>query len=57
LHVPFAIVDFVASAPLMRAGGQQRPEAGIDASDAGVAVLEHRLQTAEPLTHDERLVT
>jgi aminoglycoside phosphotransferase family enzyme/predicted kinase len=57
LEVPLVIVDFVAPVDILRARVQQRHEAGVDASDAEVHVLEHQLQTAEPLTPDERGLT
>jgi aminoglycoside phosphotransferase family enzyme/predicted kinase len=54
LDVPLVIVDFAAPVEILRARVQQRHEAGVDASDADVHVLEHQLRTAEPLTSDER---
>jgi predicted kinase len=36
---------------------RERHEAGRDASEADLRVLEHQLQAAEPLTSDERAVT
>jgi uncharacterized protein len=52
--VPLVIVDFVAPVDVLRARVRRRREAGVDASDADVRVLEHQLQTGEPLTPDER---
>ena len=57
LDVPLVIVDFTAPVDILRARVRQRQEAGGDASDADVHVLEHQLQTAEPLTSDERGLT
>jgi len=50
----FAILACEAPASLLRERLAQRQASGRDASDAGLAVLEHQLQTAEPLTADER---
>ena len=55
--VPLVIVDFVAPVDVLRARVRRRREAGVDASDADVRVLEHQLQTGEPLTPDERALT
>jgi uncharacterized protein len=57
LNVPFAIVDFVASVETLRARIRERGEAGTDASDADLQVLEHQRQSAEPIAPDERAVT
>jgi predicted kinase len=57
LNVPFAIVDFVASVETLRARIRERREAGTDASDADLQVLEHQRQSAEPIAPDERAVT
>jgi predicted kinase len=51
--VPFAIVDCVASAAALRARVTARALAGNDASEADLAVLEHQLRTAEPLSREE----
>ena len=51
--VPFAIVDCVASAATLRARVAARAQAGSDASEADVAVLEYQLRTAEPLSRGE----
>jgi len=56
LNVPFAIVDFVASAETLRARIRDRREAGTDASDADLQVLERQRQSAEPIAPDERAV-
>jgi uncharacterized protein len=50
LHVPFSIVDCEAPAPVLRARLLARQG---DASEANVAVLEHQLEVAEPLSDDE----
>jgi predicted kinase len=57
LRVPFAIADFVAHADILRARVRRRLEAGGDASEADLHVLEHQRQTAEPLTASERALT
>ena len=57
LNVPFAIVDFVASVETLRARIRERHEAGTDASDADLQVLERQRQSAEPIAPDERAVT
>jgi uncharacterized protein len=57
LKVPFAIVDFVASVETLRARIRERREAGTDASDADLQVLERQRQSAEPIAPDERAVT
>jgi uncharacterized protein len=57
LNVPFAIVDFVASAETLRARIRDRRELGTDASDADLQVLERQRQSAEPIAPDERAVT
>ncbi len=51
--VPFMIVDCVASVPTLRARVAGRALAGNDASEADLAVLEHQLRTAEPLSGEE----
>ena len=57
LKVPFVIVDFVAPVEVLGARVQERHEAGRDASEADIRVLEHQLRTAEPLAADERAST
>jgi uncharacterized protein len=57
LNVPFAIVDFVATVETVRARIRERREAGTDASDADLQVLERQRQSAEPIAPDERAVT
>jgi uncharacterized protein len=54
LHVPFTIVDFVASEATLRRRVGERHAAGVDASEADTTVLGHQLRTVEPLTADER---
>ena len=51
--VPFIIVDFVAEKATLRERIAQRLHDPDEASDADLAVLEHQLQTQEPLTPDE----
>ena len=55
LGVPFAIVSFDAPEGELRARVAARETSGHDASDAGTAVLQHQLATAQPLQPDERL--
>ncbi len=51
--VPFAIADCVASSAALRGRVTARALAGNDASEADLAVLEHQLRTAEPLSREE----
>ena len=53
LEVPFAIADFQADEPVLRARVAARGRQGRDASEAGLDVLEHQLGTREPLREDE----
>jgi len=57
LDVPFVIVDFVAPVDTLRTRVRERQEAGLDASEADLRVLEHQLQVAEPIAPDERALT
>jgi aminoglycoside phosphotransferase family enzyme/predicted kinase len=57
LHVPFVMVDFVAPVDMLRRRVEERREAALDASDADLRVLDHQLETAEPLASDERGLT
>lgn len=54
LGLPFAIVAFAAPEAALRARIAARAAHGTDASEANLAVLDHQLQTQEPLTPDER---
>jgi len=54
LGVPFAILSFTAPEAVLRARVAARARSGHDASDAGPAVLEHQLATADALQPDER---
>ncbi len=54
LCVPFLILAFEASETTLRERVVVREQAGRDASEAGLAVLEHQLASAEPLTAEER---
>ena len=54
LGVPFVILDFQASAEILKQRVSQRKEQGRDASEAGPAVLERQLETSEPLSEAER---
>ncbi|CAK0755222.1 conserved hypothetical protein [Gammaproteobacteria bacterium] len=49
----FALLDLRATPATLHARIVERQRVGLDASEAGVAVLEHQLATAEPLTNDE----
>jgi Uncharacterized protein conserved in bacteria len=53
LHVPFAILDFQAREETLRTRIRRRAEAGKDASEADLAVLEKQLAGTEALTEDE----
>ena len=50
-------MDFAAPVALLRERLLERERKDADASDATVTVLEHQLQTQEPLTADERALT
>ncbi len=54
LRAPFLILAFTASETTLRERVALRERAGADASEAGLAVLEHQLASAEPLGNDER---
>jgi hypothetical protein len=53
LGVPFAILAFEAPVETLRARVRQRAEAGSDASEADVAVLETQLSAREPFEEEE----
>ncbi len=53
LGVPFAILAFDAPVATLRARVRQRAEAGADASEADVAVLETQLSAREPFEAEE----
>lgn len=53
LRVPFVILDFVANENVMRARILEREKRRRDASEAGIAVLEHQLTTQERLEPEE----
>jgi hypothetical protein len=53
-RVRFVILDFDADRAVLRQRVARRAARGDDASDAGLAVLEAQLATAEPLGADER---
>jgi aminoglycoside phosphotransferase family enzyme/predicted kinase len=53
LGVPCAIADCQAPEALLRERVALRERAGRDASEAGLAVLEHQLASSEPLTGEE----
>lgn len=54
LGIPFVILDCDIPAEELRRRLTERENAGTDASDAGVAVMEQQLQQREPLTAEER---
>ena len=54
LQVPFVILDVTASEQRLRERLLERARGGDDASEAGIAVLEHQLRMHEPLASDER---
>ena len=53
LHTGFAIVDFYAPEQELKRRISERIKSGTDASEATLAVLEHQLKTAQPLTAAE----
>ena len=55
LGVPFAIVACSTSPELLRRRITERQMAGVDASEATIAVLEGQLRSIEPLGEDERV--
>ncbi|WP_328793988.1 bifunctional aminoglycoside phosphotransferase/ATP-binding protein [Hydrogenophaga sp. BPS33] len=57
LHVPFSILDCHASPSKLRHRVMARAATGLDASEAGVEVLEHQLATHQPLETDEQAFT
>lgn len=54
LDVPFRIAHFEAAPEVLRRRVAARERQGLDASEAGLAVLEHQLRSVEPLTPDEQ---
>lgn len=54
LDVPFLIVSCVAAEAVLRERVVNRKATGHDASEAGLEVLVHQLQTAEPLVPEEQ---
>lgn len=54
MHVPLAIVSCAASEPQLRERIAARMQAGADASEADLPVLEQQLRNAEPLAPAER---
>lgn len=59
LHVPFRIISCRASEPALRRRVLAREQAGTDASDADLAILEYQLQNSESLSlaeEDESIV-
>jgi len=55
LGVPFVMIDISANEATLRERVRHRMSVGMDASEAGTAVLEHQLRTHEPLGLDERV--
>ncbi len=56
LQVPCVILDYQAPGDVLRERVRERAEREDDASDAGLQVLEHQLETAGPLQSDEPVV-
>ena len=56
-RVPFLIMSITAPDAVLRTRIRQREAAGNDPSDAGIAVLEHQLQSQEALSSGERPAT
>lgn len=52
--VTFSILDFQVPESVLRERIQQREQKGNDASEAGLAVLQHQIETEEKLAPDER---
>lgn len=52
--VPFHILDFEVPVATLRERILQRGDTGRDASEAGLDVLQHQIDTEEPLSADER---
>lgn len=57
LNVPVKIIDIQADAERCRSRILQRQRMDHDASEATLEILDHQLQTAEPLDDAERLIT
>lgn len=57
LRVPFTILDCRADEATLRGRVAARDATGADASEAGMAVLTHQLETHEPLEAGERALT
>lgn len=57
LRVPFSILDCQASPVTLRQRVMARAASGMDASEAGIEVLERQLATRQPLESDERAFT
>ena len=53
--VPFVVLDFDAPEKMLRERVARRAEAGADASEADLAVLERQMRFREPLSPQERL--
>jgi predicted kinase len=53
LGIPFIVVTFVAQDATLRERIARRLDDAHEASDADLAVLDHQLQTQEPLAPDE----
>lgn len=56
LHVPCAILDHRAPEPVLRQRIRARSERDDEASDAGLAVLDHQLGVIEPPQDDEPVI-
>jgi aminoglycoside phosphotransferase family enzyme/predicted kinase len=53
--VPFIVLDFDLPEKMLRERVAQRAKAGMDASEADLSILEHQLQSREPLVPEERV--
>lgn len=53
MRVPFVMLDIAAPENVLRERVRRRTQRGHDASEAGLAVLDHQLATQEPLTAEE----
>lgn len=57
LRIPFTVLDCQASLATLRDRVRARAASGLDASEAGLDVLERQIRTCGPLSADERAFT
>jgi hypothetical protein len=57
LYVPYFILDYQASAEVLRQRIIQRTEEGKDVSDATLGILEHQIENYVPLAKEEKPFT